>query len=69
MLTWIPIATSDSPARLRRGRVPVASAAVVGSNVVFRFSYGFSVTTTVVPFASEAEAAAWVEANRLPDER
>jgi len=49
--------------------VPVASAAVIGSNVVFRFSYGFSVTTTVVTFASEAEAAAWVEANRLPDER
>jgi hypothetical protein len=68
MLTWIPIAANDAPSRLRKGRIPAASAAVVGSSVVFRFSYAFSVIATTVPFASEAEASAWVHANRLPDQ-
>jgi hypothetical protein len=69
MLTWVPIATNESPTGVVRGRLPQASAAVVGSNVVFRFSYFLSVTTTAAPFASEADAFAWVEANRLRDER
>jgi hypothetical protein len=67
MLTWVPIATSDPPSKVGRGRLPPVSAAVVGSNVVFRFSYFLSVTTTLAPFASEADATAWVEANRLTD--
>jgi hypothetical protein len=67
MLTWIPIVTSDAPSKLGKGRLPPASAAVVGSNVVFRFAYFLSVSTTTVPFASESDAAAWVEAHRVPD--
>lgn len=39
MLVWIPIATSDAPNKLVKGRLPPASAAVVGSSVVFRFAY------------------------------
>jgi hypothetical protein len=66
MLVWTPIATNDPPTKLGKGRIPLASAAVVGSNVVFRFSYFLSVTTMTVPFASEADATAWVEAHRGP---
>jgi hypothetical protein len=66
MLVWTPIATNDPPTKLGKGRIPLASAAVVGSNVVFRFSYFLSVTTMTVPFASEADATAWVEAHRAP---
>lgn len=68
MLVWIPIATSDAPNKLVKGRLAPASAAVVGSNIVFRFAYFLSVSTTVVPFASEADAAAWVQAYRIPGE-
>jgi hypothetical protein len=68
MLTWIPIATSDAPTKLLKGRLPVASAAVVGSNDVLRLAYFLSVNATVIPFASEADASAWVEANRRPDQ-
>ena len=65
MLVWTPIATNDTPNRLGKGRLAPASAAVIGTNVVFRFAYFLSVSTTVVPFSSEPEAAAWVEAHRL----
>lgn len=68
MLVWTPIATNCSPGKLRKGRLPTASAAVIGSNVVFRFAYFLSVSTTVVPFGTEAEAATWVAAHRIPEE-
>jgi hypothetical protein len=68
MLVWIPIATSDAPNKLRKGRLPPLSAAVVGSNIVLRVAYFLSVNATVVPFASEADAAAWVQAHRIPGE-
>lgn len=68
MLVWTPIATNDSPNRLPpKGRMAPVSAAVVGNNVVFRFAYFLSVSTTVVQFASEADAVAWVEAHRVPE--
>jgi hypothetical protein len=68
MLTWISIVTNDAPPMLAKGRMPPVSAAVVGSTVVFRLAYGFSTAATSVPFASQADAAAWVEANRASDE-
>jgi hypothetical protein len=68
MLVWVSIATSDAPTKRVRGRIPLASAAVVGNSVVFRFAYFLSVSTTVVQFASPTDASAWVEANRLPDD-
>jgi len=42
---------------------------VVGNNVVlWLYNLAYSVSTTSVPFASEAEASAWVAANRAQAE-
>jgi hypothetical protein len=67
MLVWTRIATNDAPNRPSKGRMAPVSAAVVGNNVVFRFAYFLSVSTTVVPFVSEADAVKWVEAHRAPE--
>jgi hypothetical protein len=65
MLVWIPIATNQKSTTRGKQVMPPASAAVVGSNVVLRFyELAYSVSTTTVAFASEAEATAWVAANR-----
>jgi hypothetical protein len=67
MLTWVPIATNEP--QTFRGKPSPASAAVVGSSVVLRFYhsglFSIPVSTTSIAFASETEASAWIEANRL----
>jgi hypothetical protein len=68
MLEWTPIAVNEKP--LLRGKriLPEYSAAVVGNSVVLRlYTGGFtrlSMTLTNIPFATSADAAAWVEAHK-----
>jgi hypothetical protein len=68
MICWTPIAVNEKPVLRGKGLLPEYSATVMGSSVVLRWYgggiTGLSVALTTVPFASAAEAQAWVEANR-----
>jgi hypothetical protein len=69
MIEWIPVAVNEKPLLRGKQLLPEYSATVIGSSVVLRWFggglTGLSIALTTVPFASEAQAKAWVAANRV----
>lgn len=68
MIVWTPIAVSEKPQLRGKGILPEYAAAVIGSNVVLKVNGGLagvSVALTAIAFPTPADAARWIEANKI----
>jgi len=69
VITWVPVAVNEKPL-LRGKKILLEFSAAVAGNCVVLPSFGagltgLAVALRTIPFSTDADAAAWVEANRV----